>query len=226
MDTANDYRFKMAEYAVQVLRRRLQMWGMPWPLNKSKALKTVDEIQRLVKKLRYSYLPPDMLLNSEELKSLVSLASELRSLVLPSQTPKLEVKQRLALAEIKWGLLVLLGLPYRIRLGAANHPEYAVDVVGVEVTRVEKMPGKEKLKVTRASTGNAAFTIVTNIENIERGQVRAAALLPPVLFDDVISEAMYSSQPIDRKYIGKRVPRKLLSGELAATIIRLAEKVK
>ncbi|MCE4629523.1 MAG: tRNA-binding protein, partial [Desulfurococcales archaeon] len=121
-------------------------------------------------------------------------------------------------------LLILLGLPNRILLGDENHPEYAVDIVGVEVTRVEPLENTENLKVTRGSAGKAVFTIVTNLEDIKVGQVRAAAILPPAEFKGVISEAMYSSDPIDKNYIGKRVPRKLLSPEVKGKIISLFGK--
>ncbi len=224
MDTGNDYRFIMAEYALSRLKQRVRQWGMPWPLNKSKALEIIESLERDVKKLRYSYLPPDLLLESETLKELTSKSKELATLVLPKQQVKMEQKHRLALSEIKWALLILIGLPNRIKLGTANHPVYAVDVVGVEVTRVTPLEGTDNLKVTRASTGSIVFTIVTNIQDIKPGEVRAAALLPPVEFHGVISEAMYSSDPLPRELIGKRVARKYLSGELSGKILSILGK--
>ncbi len=224
MDTGNDYRFIMAEYALSRLKQRVRQWGMPWPLNKSKALEIIESLERDVKKLRYSYLPPDLLLESETLKELTSKSKELATLVLPKQQVKMEQKHRLALSEIKWALSILIGLHNRIKLGAANHPVYAVDVVGVEVTRVTPLEGTDNLKVTRASTGSIVFTIVTNIQDIKPGEVRAAALLPPVEFHGVISEAMYSSDPLPRELIGKRVPRKYLSGELSGKILSILGK--
>ena len=224
MDTGNDYRFIMAEYAVSRLKQRIRQWGMPWPLNKSKTLEIIEALERDVKKLRYSYLPPELLLESETLKELTSKSKELATLVLPKQQVKMEQKHRLALAEIKWALSILIGLPLRIKLGVTNHPVYAVDVVGVEVTRVTPLEGTDNLKVTRASTGTIVFTIVTNIQDIKPGEVRAAALLPPVEFHGVISEAMYSSDPLPRELIGKRVPRKYLGGELSGKILSILGK--
>ena len=225
MDTSNDYRILMAEYALSVLERRVKTWGMPWPLSKGRAVQLVDEIRRHLKRVRYSFLPPDQLLESEELRGLVERARELAGMVLPKPpVPRLEDKHRLALAELRWALSILVGLPQRIRLGPSNYPEYAVDVVGAEVTRVEPLPGTERLRVTRASIGSAVFTVVTNIQEISEGEVRAIAILPPAVFRGVISEAMYSSDPIDRKYLGKRVPRRLLSGEVAAKVISIVGK--
>ena len=222
MDTANDYRILMAEYALGVLERRVKQWGMPWPLSKGRALDLLGEMGRLVKRVRYSFLPPDQLLESEDLRGLVERARELARLVLPGQpVPRMEERHRLGLAEMRWALSILVGLPSRIRLGPSNYPEYAVDVAGAEVTRVEPLPGADRLRVTRASIGSAVFTVVTNITSIREGEVRAIAILPPAVFRGVISEAMYSSDPIERKYVGKRVPRRLLSGEVAAKVIAL-----
>ena len=226
MDTANDYRFKMAEYAVGLLERRVKQWGMPWPLNKGRAIELVGEARRLVKRLRYSFLPPEMLVESDEMRRLLEVAGELRGLIVPAQLPKLDTSRYLAFAEMRWALSILLGLPARLRLGPINRPEYAVDIVGVEVTRVEPLPGFERLRLTRASAGRFAFTIVTNIADISRGEVRAAALLPPAVFGDVVSEAMYASDPLPREYLGRRVPRRLLHGEVAAQVVRLTEKIR
>jgi len=223
MDTASDYRILMAEEAIRRLERRLRQWGMPWPFNRAKAMAELERARKSLLRVKYSYLPASDLLESEDLAGVVDAARSLASLVLPQQPVKLDGAKALAYAEIRWALSILLGLPGRIRLGEENHPEYAVDVVGVEVVRVEPLEGTDKLKFTRASAGNIAFTIVTNIPDIKVGEVRAAALLPPAEFSGVVSEAMYSSPPIEERYVGKRVPRKLLSSELRSVIIRLLE---
>ncbi len=224
MVVADDYRFLVAEYAIKKLEHRIRMWGLPWPLNRGRALEVLKEASRRLKRVRYSFLPASELVSNDDLKYVSSSARELAGIILNPNPPRLDSKQKFALAEIRWGLAVLAGLPQRFLLGDANHPEYAVDVVGVEITRVEPLEGTDRLKVTRASTGNIVFTIVTNIQDIRVGEIRAAALLPPVEFHGVISEAMYSSDPIDRKYVGKRVPRKLLHGDVAAQVIRLVNK--
>ncbi len=212
----------MALYAVEVLERRVRQWGLPWPVRRQEALGVISEARKRLLRARYSFLPADMLAVSEDVEWVAGAARRLAGLLIPAQRPRLEGGQAMAFAEIRWALSVLAGLPSRIRLGDDNRPEWAVDVVGVEVVRVEDLPGT-RLKVTRASAGRAAFTIVTNIQEIKPGQVRAAAILPPAEFSGVISEAMYASDPIDRRYLGKRVPSRLLSGEVAAAVRRLVE---
>lgn len=221
MDTANDYRILVAEKAVALLDRRIRQWGMPWPVNKQRALTLVDEARKMLLKAKYSFLPSRDLAESEEIRRVAENAKSLASMIIPEMLPKLDGSRRMAFAEMRWALSILAGLPARILLGDANHPEYAVDVVGVEVTRVERLEGSDNLYVTRASAGKAAFTIVTNLADVKPGQVRAAAILPPVEFHSVISEAMYSSDPIDPAYVGRRVPRRLLHPDLRAAVIRL-----
>ncbi len=223
MVDSNDYRYLMAEYALTTLSRRVKQWGLPWPLNKSRVLGSLEATGKTLKRLRYSFLPADMAAESDEARKISATARELAGLLLPQAPVRLDSRQKMAVAEIRWALSVLAGLPVRLRLGDSNYPEYAVDVFGAEVTRVEPLQGTQ-LKITRASTGNIALTVVTNIREIRVGEIRAIALLPPVEFHGVISEAMYSSDPLDPKYVGRRVPRSLLHGDLAGAVIRILGK--
>jgi predicted RNA-binding protein with EMAP domain len=221
-DTSRDYRILMALYAVSILESRIRQWGMPWPIKKQAALQLVADARKHLLRARYSFLPPRMLADSEYVASIGRIAEELISALIPEQRPRLERGQALAFAEIRWALSILKGLRRRLLLGDDNRPEYAVDVIGVEVTRVEPIKGT-RLYATRASAGPVAFTIVTNIAGIKPGEVRAAAVLPPQEFSGVVSEAMYASDVLDRSYIGKRVPPQLLSGEVAAIVRRVTE---
>jgi len=225
VDTANDYRILVAEHALALLDRRLRQWGMPWPLNKQQALREVEEARKALLRAKYSFLPYRDLAESPEIARVAEAGRKLAEMVLPrAPAPRLEGGKRLAFAEMRWAISILAGLPQRILLGEENHPEYAVDVVGVEVTRVERLQGTENLYFTRASAGKAAFTIVTNLDSVKPGQVRAAAILPPAEFAGVVSEAMYASDPLPERLVGKRVPRRLLSPEVRAQVIRLVSR--
>ncbi len=223
MDTAKDFRILIAEDALERVENRIRKWNLPWQINKHRVLEIVRDIKKSLFKIKYSYLPAKILLDSDDLRKLVLKTQELATSIRPPPTIHLDRNQKYILSEIRYALMILSGLPRRIRLGDDNHPEYAVDVVGVEVIRVEKLERSENLYYTRATTGKTALTIVTNLQTIKVGQVRAAAILPPKEFMGVISEAMYSSEPLTRDHIGRRVPRRLLSAELKARIIELAE---
>jgi predicted RNA-binding protein with EMAP domain len=226
VDTANDYRILVAEKALEILEKRIKSWSLPWPIRKREILDIINNIRRDLLRIKYSFLPSEILVESEETKRIVSASKLLMQSLLNKEVTKgFQIKsigQKLALAEIKYSISVLLGLPKRMALGDENVPEYAVDVMGAEVTRMDKLT--EKLKVTRASVGTFALTVVTNLEDIKVGQVRAVAILPPMEFHGIISEGMYSSGPLEDKYIGKRVPSKFLSNELRAKVLEIVRK--
>ena len=223
MDTAHDYRFLVAEEALNRIEQRIKTWSLPYPLNKIQALEIVKSIRSTLMKLKYSFLPVDMLIKMSEFQELEQRTKELASMVLPPKSVKIDtVSQRLIVSELKWALSILLGLRSRVALGEENLPEYAIDIIGVEIGYVEKHPKAKKLWITKAGTESFTFTIVTNIPNIRRGEVRGAAILPPTTFFDVVSEAMFCTDPLDASYKGKRIPRELIH---RAEIINVVESI-
>ncbi len=86
MDTARDYRILVAEDAIARLERRVRNWGLPWPINRRKVMDEIAEIRRNLLKLKYSYLPVDLILESGELKTLVEKARSLAQELLPKST--------------------------------------------------------------------------------------------------------------------------------------------
>jgi len=211
MDTSTDYRILVAEDAVRRIENRVNVWGLPYALNKPLALGAVKRLRSALMSIKYSYLPLDALLEMDQLRILEEASRELAGLILPPKGVKVEGEaHRLAVAELKYSLSVLMCLRSRLLLGEENRPEYAVDVLGVEVAVVERHPSAGGLLVTKAGTESYAFTIVTNIRSLKKGEVRAVAVLPPRVFYGVVSEAMYVSDPLPREYKGKRVPGNLI----------------
>ncbi|MEB3786888.1 MAG: tRNA-binding protein [Desulfurococcales archaeon] len=226
MDTKNDYRILVSLEACGRLEKRIRGWSLPWPIEKGKALNAVVDIHKALLKLRYSFLPYEMILESRELSKVVEKTRQLHSLLFPRESKSVHIpaKALFPLAEIKYALSILLGMPYRVKLGEENMPEFAVDVIGAEVVEVDNLTSD--LKVTRASTGSFALTVVTNIKDIRRGEVRAIAILPPVEFHGVISEAMYASSIIPRSLVGRRVNLEYIDSHVRAAVIDLARSVK
>lgn len=223
MVVAEDYRFLVAEDAVNRIENKIKVWGLPYPLNKSLALDYVKKLRSTLMKIKYSYLPHNMLISLEDFRVLEQLTRELASTILPPKNTKIETTSaRHSVAELRYALSILLGLRSRIALGDDNIPEYAVDIVGVEVGYVEKHPKAEKLLVTRAGTEHFSLTIVTNISAIKKGEIRGVAVLPPVVFFDIVSEAMYCTDPLDRGFKGKRIPSNLIH---RAEVINVIEAI-
>ncbi|MCE4615192.1 MAG: hypothetical protein F7B60_06665 [Desulfurococcales archaeon] len=226
MDTRSDYRILLALDACERLERRVRNWILPWSIEKGKAMNARQSIHKDILKLRFSFLPYRMILKSFELKDTVDEAKLLYNILFPLESKSVHIpaKSLYAAAEVKYALSILLGLPMRIKLGEENVPEHAIDIVGAEVVDIEDL-GKG-LKVTRASTSSFALTIVTNIIDIREGEVRAIAILPPVEFNDIISEAMYASNVVSRELVGKRIGVGLVDSHVRAIIMDIAKNTK
>ncbi len=226
MDTSRDYRVLIAEDALRRLESRVRSWGLPYPLNRGVAESLLGKVRSLLMSIKYSYLPLNYLLSSQQLKELALLTKELSKYLLPPPNFRVEgLSAKLAVAEIKYSLLILLGLRGRLALGEENLPEYGVDVVGVEVVTVSKHPGADRLWVLKVGTEKFSLTTVTNLSSVRKGEVRAVAILPPTNLYGVISEAMIVSDPIPKEYKGRRPPSNLIhTKELRAVIESILRK--
>lgn len=217
----SDYRFLVAEHALDMLDNLVRGKRIPAPIDWAGAAEALREARAAVKRMRYSYLPGKMLATSEDAKKLMEAARVLAEKLLPREwVERLKSDRRAArpLAEARYAIRILYGLPARLLLGEENNPAYAVDIECVKILSVEKHPDADRLWVTRAH-GRLPYTIVTNIETVRRGEVRAAAILPPQEFRGVISEAMYCSEPLEACEPGKRPPRGMIDvGAIGAVL--------
>jgi len=231
-DTRNDYRLIVADHAVAMLEDIVRAKRLPVPTDWQKAQIIVRELKGLVKKMRFSFIPPTVLARSDEAARLQQLVRELSGLLLNPRwvdRVKADARSRRVLAETKYALRTLYGLPARLSLGDSNDPYYAFDVECVTVTNVSRHPDADSLYVTHAR-GRLSYTIVTNIADVRRGDLRAAVILPPRELRGVVSEAMYCS----RRNLagepgcetGKRPPRKLVEiGEVGAILRDISRRV-
>ncbi|MEM1682958.1 MAG: tRNA-binding protein [Ignisphaera sp.] len=228
MVIAEDYRFLVAEDAVNRIENRIKGWSLPYPLNRGHALECVKRVRSLLMKLKYMYLPHTMLINSDELRQLEAQVRELSSFLLPPRNIRIDgVSMKFTVAELRYALSILLGLRARLALGDDNFPEYAVDIVGVEVGFLKKHPKADKLWIARVGTEHFSFTVVTNISDIKKGEIRGIAILPPIIFFEVVSEAMFCSASLDASYKGKRVPVNLINrAEVSNAVKSIVKKLK
>ena len=155
--------------------------------------------------IKYSFLPNDMLVSSQQfnnfLKDINSLVNEL--------FPRIEKSEYIGnyvVSWIKWIMRTLTGLSSCLLL-KDNFPDYAVDILGVRINSVFSHQNIKNLNVLRVSTSDEGFTVVTNITDVKKGEIRAVAVLPPRIFGDIISEAMICSYPLPEEYYGVRPER-------------------
>jgi hypothetical protein len=203
----------MVEDAVNRLEKKIRTWHMPYPIRKDRIHTLIKSLKARLMAIKYSYLPVELLIKSDDIKELMALSKELANLILPPKGLKLETKYHLHLAELKYSLLQLIGLRQRFLLGEENRPEYSIDIIGVEIVTVMKHPRSNKLFITKAGTEKYSFTVVTNLAEIKQGDIRAVAILPPIELMGIVSEAMYCSGIIPSSYKGKRVPLKYIDSK-------------
>ncbi|OWJ55184.1 RNA-binding protein [Pyrodictium delaneyi] len=195
-DTRSDYRILVAEHALGMLESIIRAKKLPIPVNWKKALELHGEVRSTLMQIKFSFMPPTMLAHSEPTKKLQELSRELAAILLPREwleKTQIDQKTRHTIAEIKYAIRTLYGLPARLSLGDDNDPLYAVDIECVEVLSVAKHPNADNLYITRAR-GIFTYTIVTNLKDVRKGDLRAAAILPPAELRGQLSEAMYCSR--------------------------------
>lgn len=210
MDTSRDYRVLLAEKAVEKYVSIVKTSSMPYLIKREELLSYAREAHSLVMTLKYSFLPLEQIVDSELLDKLSVLAEKMTSFVKDKPLRSLSERDRLNVAYVRWVGRILRGLSDRFRLGEENFPEYAVDILGVRVESVSRLRGSRGLWVANVMAGSEVFTVVTNLEDVKAGQVRAVAVLPPRMFLDVVSEAMFCSDVLDEGYVGMRPERDIL----------------
>ncbi len=224
MDTAKDYRILIAEDAVLRLEKIVREWNLPYPIDKKKTIELVKNIRTNLMKIKYSFLPSEMLLGTPEINKIIDITLKLKELMLTRTPSQLTLKQKLRYTEIKYALWILYGLKFRIARGDENNPLYAVDVIGVKIKQVEEHPSLPKLRITRAASQHTAFIIITNLLNIKRNEIRGAVVLPPIEFGGYISEAMYATETLTDEYLGKMIPTEKISKEVASKVIDITTR--
>ncbi|UXD21358.1 tRNA-binding protein [Ignicoccus pacificus DSM 13166] len=188
MPSHEDPRYLLSWWGMEKVERVVRNPGKP--IDKGKAQRLLQEMWSELKKLRWSGLPSDMA--ADMALPLAEKAKEMREVL----GLKGEIKD-LVKAQASWALWYVQTLPQRLKRKEEVDPGEAVDVFSGEIKSVEKHPNADKLKVTRVAIGNLALTVVTNIEDVKEGQVRAVALLPPADLRGVVSWGMFCSDPLD-----------------------------
>ena len=226
LDTARDFRILVAEDALNKLEDIIKYHRLNLPINWNRVYNIIRETKSCLLKIKYSYLPSKNLSKTNEIKNLQNYSIELARHLLDKQLIQKFRPDPYNLAIVRYCLRIIYGLKYRLMLSDDNKPFYAIDIEGVKIVNVYRHPKAEKLYITKAE-GLFPYTIITNIETIRKGEVRAAAILPPLIIRGELSEAMYCSDPIPAKYKGKRPPEKLINtSEINSIIYTIVSRIQ
>ncbi|AAL80510.1 tRNA-binding protein [Pyrococcus furiosus DSM 3638] len=199
-DTSKDYRLLVAEKAVELFLRTIEGAKFRGQWDKKKAVQLAKEMIPDIQALRYSYIDPEELVDTPQIKSLKEKAQGIIEALggedwhhkfLSQATKEEREKVEEQVAKIKFFLNTILRLDKRLKLGKINDPVIAVDIVVGEVMSVGKHPNADRLLVTNVNIGNRAITVVTNDLTVKEGNRVAVALLTPRNFFGVVSEGMF-----------------------------------
>lgn len=190
-DISNDPRILMVEYALKRLKYLTVEKKYKLPTNKEKMVEAISKMTSAIKAIRYCYMAPDKLLEDQMVKEFELMTSQIKEAIYRNAN-EIE-KNKLIAADLEFVFNILEGFKNRLSLGNKISMEKAIDVIAVKIVSVSKLAGKEHLYLCRVGDGKKTINIITNLKDIKRDSVVAAAVLPPVLFEPEVSEAMFCS---------------------------------
>lgn len=190
-DISNDPRVLMVEYALKRLKYLTMEKKYKFPTNKEKMVEAIGKMTSAIKAIRYSYISPDKLSEDRMVKEFELMTSQIKEAI-NKNINEIE-KNKLIAAELAFVFNILEGFTNRLTLGNKISMEKAIDIIAVKIVSVSKLQGKENLYLCRVGDGKKIINIITNLKDIKRNTVVAAAILPPVSFEPEMSEAMFCS---------------------------------
>jgi len=178
--------YLIVELALKILRRTfLTKLGFRPSMSKIELDSTLKSIESSLMTLKYSYLALDDLISHEELKNICSTGTTLLESLKPAAES--QSTNQLSLSLLKWGILIFVGLERRIKV-ANDQLGAGVDL---KVLRVRSVQKQGSLLLTRAYDDKQAYTIMTNMLDLQSNRNLAAAFLPPLEIGGQLSDAMY-----------------------------------
>jgi len=199
-DTSKDYRLLVAEKATELFLKTIEGAKFKGKWDKKKAIKLAKEMIPELQALRYSYLEPQELIETPQMKELKEKALGIiealggegwyvKFLELADKSEREKVEE--SIAKVRFFLNTILNLDKRLALGKINDPVIAVDIKVGEIMSAGKHPNADKLLVCNVNIGDRAITVVTNDLSVKEAHRVAVALLPPANFRGITSEGMF-----------------------------------
>ena len=178
--------FLILELALKILRKTfLTKLGFRPSLSKNELDSVLKSIESSIMILKYSYLSLDNLISHEELKNICSKGEILLESLKPAAKAQSTNQQSLTL--LNWGVLIFIGLSRRVKV--AN--DQLGSGVDLKILRVRSVQKQGSLLLTRAYDEKQAYTIMTNMLDLQSNRNLAAAFLPPQEIGGQLSDAMY-----------------------------------
>ncbi len=196
MDTGNDYRILVVEDAINRIVEMIRLKRFKFQFKHYRdCQELIEHAKRVLQTVKYCYLEPDAIVSMPEFLEFHEITQKIEKFIseeikAASYKPD-NPKDLLLIKDLDWVLSIFRDFQRRIQL--PPHAGNALDTFSVQVTRIEKHPELDKLFVCRTTDKKQIWNIVTNIVDIKKDGNYPAVHLPPTMFGDVVSEAMFVS---------------------------------
>ncbi len=185
MDTANDFRLRLAEKGLRELERIVQAIRVQ---GRKEILKEIRNMQSEMQIVKYCYLSPEEILELDNFKVLIEKARKLREVL-----KKAEKDYNYRLAD--YWLEYIAHLPKLMERGEISKPWEAIRFFSGEIT---SRKGFDSLWLCTVDCG-FRMDVVTNSEEFKPNTYAVVAYLPPRRFGDVVSEGMFVKASLEKK---------------------------
>jgi predicted RNA-binding protein with EMAP domain len=185
MDTANDFRIRIAEKGLNELERLIQAVKIP---RRKEILKEIRNLQSEMQIVKYSYLDPSELIQLDNFKNIVYKAKELR------ETLK-DAEKDFNWKQADYWLEYLAFLPKLMERREISKAYEAIRFFSGEIVNRKQMG---KLWLCNVDCG-FRMDIITNSDKFKPNTFAVIAYLPPRMFDSVISEGMFVDASLQKK---------------------------
>ena len=185
-DTSKDPRMLVAQFACAMLKKCVkQKPGVQLGVSRGTLDSLASACESSVMALTYMYQAPEALAASDTMSSIEDATRSLTD-AYERMISKKDDRSMLR-ANIRWCFRTLRGLGARLGNSGATVAS-GVDIVTVLVRSV--VPDGDFRK-TRVTDGDADYTVMTNLDDVESGTTAAVVFLPPREIGSTVSEAMF-----------------------------------
>lgn len=157
-------------------------------MSKTEIFETLKSLDSNLKKLQYSFLELDDLLESSATKEVKRISKLLLNSVVESHMASSKVEGK-PLADIKWASDYLSHIPRHLK--TANGTQDIAVAIDYIVVNIRNVGSLGQYLRTRTYDGSKERTIVTNLLSIRGGDHLAIACVPPVVVGGEVSEGMF-----------------------------------
>ncbi|MFW9974958.1 MAG: hypothetical protein ACFFDQ_06825 [Candidatus Thorarchaeota archaeon] len=194
MDTAKDARLLVLEDALRRLHETVGNRKLKIHVDYSRLAQSLQQAGSLIYEVKYSYVPAPKVAEMDATRNIVESIAEFRNIIedaiKTSGYKPSTVNESLSLSDVFYAFRIVEGLIKKLQ-EYDDEPAYAVDILAVEVSQIQKVPNSKNLTECRCTDGSKIWKIVTNIQGIKTGTILACAVLPPIEMMGIISEAMF-----------------------------------